>query len=398
MRTRKQDLIEAGDIVWDVGLVFDPVANRFDHHQRGAPLRADGTPYSSAGLVWQVYGERAVAALLPPGDAAQFGPAIAATIDASMVRRIDELDNGVSGTGPVVNDSLGLAALIGDCNPSWDDPAANGPKAGDAAFLEATALAASVLRRRVDGVRSGWPPRRSCWRRIRPAMTTVSSCSIRVCPGRTRPSPTPCRFCSPCLQRRTETGWSTPCRRSPARLPSACRFRRGGPVCRGRSWRRRQAWRMRFSCMSAAFVAPREGAPTVDLLDLDGRILPIPLETIRTIAFVRDFNRNDPDDPERLARRAFLARPRTEGLWVRLTLLGGDLFEGLAPLDLSLLDALLDDRGLFLIPPDIRSNTQRLFVPRTAILTLQLLAVITTPTRSKPSAAPKADPAQDSLF
>ena len=154
VRTRKQELIDAGDIVWDVGLVYDPAANRFDHHQRGAPLRPDGTPYSSAGLVWQVYGERAVAALLPNGDAAQFAPTIAATIDSSMVRRIDELDNGVSGAGPVVNDSLGLAALIGDCNPSWDDPSANGPTAGDAAFLEATALAAAVLRRRVDGVRS----------------------------------------------------------------------------------------------------------------------------------------------------------------------------------------------------------------------------------------------------
>ena len=154
VRTRKQELIDAGDIVWDVGLVFDAAANRFDHHQRGAPLRTDGTPYSSAGLVWQVYGERAVAALLSPDDAAQFAATIAATIDASMVRRIDELDNGVSGAGPVTNDSLGLAALIGDCNPSWDDPAANGPRAGDAAFLEATALAASVLRRRVDGVRS----------------------------------------------------------------------------------------------------------------------------------------------------------------------------------------------------------------------------------------------------
>ncbi len=153
LRTRKQELIEAGDIVWDVGLVFDAATNRFDHHQRGAPLRTDGTPFSSAGLVWQVYGERAVAALLP-SDAAHFAPAIAATIDASMVRRIDELDNGVSVSGPVTNDSLGLAALIGDCNPAWDDPAAKGATAGDTAFLEATMLAKAVLRRRVDGVRA----------------------------------------------------------------------------------------------------------------------------------------------------------------------------------------------------------------------------------------------------
>ena len=153
VRTRKPALIEAGDIVWDVGTVFDVAAKRFDHHQRGAPLRADGTPFSSAGLVWREYGAGAVAALLPT-EAASFAPAIADIVDASVVRRIDELDNGVSASGPVKDDTLGLAALIGDCNPSWDDPAASGDTAGDAAFLEATAMAEAVLRRRVNGIRA----------------------------------------------------------------------------------------------------------------------------------------------------------------------------------------------------------------------------------------------------
>ena len=153
VRTRNPALIEGGDIVWDVGAMFDPATNRFDHHQRGAPLRPDGTPFSSAGLVWQVYGERAVAALLPPQEA-HFAAGITGIIDTGVVRRIDELDNGVSVRGPLVDDTLGLAALIGDCNPSWDDPAATGETAGDAAFLEATDLAAGVLRRRVNGVRA----------------------------------------------------------------------------------------------------------------------------------------------------------------------------------------------------------------------------------------------------
>ena len=153
LRTRMPALIEAGDIVWDVGSVFDQAANRFDHHQRGAPQRADGTPFSSAGLVWQVYGERAVAALLP-AEAASFAAAVAAIIDASVVRRIDELDNGVSVTGPVGEETLGLSSLIGDFNPPWDDPAATGATAGDAGFVAATALAEAVLRRRVDGVRA----------------------------------------------------------------------------------------------------------------------------------------------------------------------------------------------------------------------------------------------------
>ncbi|PZW43632.1 uncharacterized UPF0160 family protein [Humitalea rosea] len=153
-RTRKQDLIDTADIVWDVGFTFDAAAKRFDHHQRGAPLRIDDTPFSSAGLVWQVYGEQAVAALLRESGSEGFAAAIAAELDENVVRRIDEIDNGVSVAGPILRDTLGLASLIGDCNPTWDDPAGSGPTAGDAAFQEAAALALGMLRRRVEGLRA----------------------------------------------------------------------------------------------------------------------------------------------------------------------------------------------------------------------------------------------------
>ncbi|WP_428390174.1 MYG1 family protein [Lichenicoccus sp.] len=151
LRTRKPELIESADIVWDVGSRFDAEARRFDHHQRGAPLRADGTPFSAAGLVWQSYGEAAVAALL---DAPDHARAIADEIEHSVVRQIDEIDNGVSPQGSAASDTLGLATLIGDFNPSWDDPASSGPNAGDAAFGEATALAQAMLTRRVGSLRA----------------------------------------------------------------------------------------------------------------------------------------------------------------------------------------------------------------------------------------------------
>ena len=134
----------------------------------------------------------------------------------------------------------------------------------------------------------------------------------------------------------------------------------------------------------SSFVDQSTNSPAVPLLDLEGRVAPIPLKSIRWIAFVRDFNLDDRQDPERLTRRTFLARPRTEGLWVRLNLVGGLVLEGLAPLDTSLVDGIVDDLGLFLIPPDIRSNTQRVYIPRLAITDLQILAVITTPSKTKP--------------
>jgi hypothetical protein len=143
----------------------------------------------------------------------------------------------------------------------------------------------------------------------------------------------------------------------------------------------------------------------VDLLDLSGRVATIPLAEIKHICYVRDFNLNDPN-PERLSRRTFLARPRTEGLWLRLTFRGQatsssaepDQFEGLAPLDVTLLDDVLNDAGLFLIPPDIRSNTQRIYIPRAAISELQLLAVITTPSRKKPLPGAQVPSLQEDLF
>ncbi len=153
LRTRRPEPIESADIVWDVGGRFDAARGRFDHHQRGAPLRPDGTPFSSAGLIWQVHGPAAVAALLP-AEAAAFSAAIASGLDDTLVRRIDEIDNGVSPAGPVRSDPFGLPGLIGEFNPAWDDPAAGGPDAGDAAFLEATAFAAGMLRRRVEAMRA----------------------------------------------------------------------------------------------------------------------------------------------------------------------------------------------------------------------------------------------------
>lgn len=150
---------------------------------------------------------------------------------------------------------------------------------------------------------------------------------------------------------------------------------------------------------AGAFVRLEAGLPRVDLLDLTGRVVTVSLEEVKTISYVRDFNLNDTVNPERLLRRSFLARPRSEGLWVRMTFRGGDLLEGLAPADLTLLSNMLEDHGLFLTPPDTRSNTQRIFVPRSAMTDLQLIAVITTPSRKKP-ALPAEDTAslQETLF
>lgn len=150
---------------------------------------------------------------------------------------------------------------------------------------------------------------------------------------------------------------------------------------------------------ASAFVHDK----AIDLLDLSGRVITVTLNDIKHICYVRDFNLTDSLNPERLVRRTFLARPRTEGLWLRLTFRTPDgtkdQLEGLAPIDITLLDDLIADAGLFLTPPDTRSNAQRIYVPRTSIAELQLIAVITTPSRKKPlpTAAPLTS-LQEDLF
>jgi hypothetical protein len=148
----------------------------------------------------------------------------------------------------------------------------------------------------------------------------------------------------------------------------------------------------------SAFVRHSGPQPALDLLDLGGRVISLLINDIKYISYVRDFNLTDTANPERLTRRTFLARPRTEGLWLRMTFRSGDLLEGLAPTDIGLLDDILNDTGLHLTPPDTRSNTQRLYVPRTSLTELQLIAVITTPSRRKPLPAASVPTLQEDLF
>lgn len=114
---------------------------------------------------------------------------------------------------------------------------------------------------------------------------------------------------------------------------------------------------------------------------VDGRITSQPLNEIKTIAYVRDFNLDDHVNPERMGRKAFPARPRGDGLWLKLTFRDEDEQEGLANFDIGFADSLLEDRGVFLTLPEARSNTQRLFVPRAALRSMEVLGVVSAPSK-----------------
>lgn len=132
----------------------------------------------------------------------------------------------------------------------------------------------------------------------------------------------------------------------------------------------------------------------VEMLGLEGKVVLLAVEELKWICYVRDFNSGDLNSPERLLRKTFAGRPRGDGLFVRVRLKDGDLIEGLAANDVSLVAS----DGLFLLPPDLRSNTQRIWIPRSAIEELEVVAVIGA-AKKKPVAPPEEAPvAQEKLF
>src|SRR4030088_942608 len=119
----------------------------------------------------------------------------------------------------------------------------------------------------------------------------------------------------------------------------------------------------------SCYVAPSQfvNEGKLELLNTAGTVIAMDLREIKGVYFVREFG-----DSESLTRKTFTSRPRSEGLWVRLRFKDNEILEGLMPSDLT--QSLPE--GYLVNPPDQRSNTQRIFVPRTALEVLSVLAVI----------------------
>jgi hypothetical protein len=139
-----------------------------------------------------------------------------------------------------------------------------------------------------------------------------------------------------------------------------------------------------------AAVFPRDAA-ALEILDQSGKVISIDWLTVKWVCYVRDFPAAEQSNPERLLQRKFKVRPRAAGLWLRMTLTDGDELEGLAANDLSLIEG----AGLLLTPPDTRSTTQRIYVPRGSIQTLEVVGLI-GPGRGKREE--KSQAAQPELF
>jgi hypothetical protein len=118
----------------------------------------------------------------------------------------------------------------------------------------------------------------------------------------------------------------------------------------------------------------------VELLSPDGNVILVPYGDVKALAFVRDF-----ETPSEPGRQVFQTRPKMEGLWVRLEYRDGDVTEGILPNNLLQIET----SGFTIIPPEAFGNTQRLFVPRTALRAVQVLGVVGSPLKKKAKPAAK---------
>ncbi len=137
IRTRDEKIINEGDIVVDVGSVYDPKNGRFDHHQKeGAGIRENGIPFASFGLVWMEYGKKIVTS----NEAWK-------RIDEKLVQPIDAGDNGVStfeltsfGVRPYL-----ISDVIGLFTSNFNEP----EEINEINFLEMVNFAKKVLAREI---------------------------------------------------------------------------------------------------------------------------------------------------------------------------------------------------------------------------------------------------------
>ena len=149
VRSRAPEWITPGAdrIVYDVGGAYDATTGIFDHHQRAAPRRVDGQPFSSFGLIWKHFGRDYLTALSVPRAVVD---TVHAAFDASFVLPIDLVDNGALSPDSVgLLGGLTLPSLLETLKPVFDD---GDPEATDRAFHAAIAIARSFVEAKITAI------------------------------------------------------------------------------------------------------------------------------------------------------------------------------------------------------------------------------------------------------
>lgn len=142
IRSVDPSVIATGDFVLDIGRIYDPAKNRFDHHQGGVGARSNGISYASAGLVWKNFGEKIAGS-----------KEVANKVDGSLVISIDAFDTGDASPKPFAQDLYpymlnDIAATFGS---TWKETT----RSDTEAFIFLLPFARSLLQREIIRARDG---------------------------------------------------------------------------------------------------------------------------------------------------------------------------------------------------------------------------------------------------
>ncbi|WOL07542.1 UPF0160 protein [Canna indica] len=167
VRTRDPQLLETLDAVLDVGGVYDPSQDHYDHHQKGFnEIFGYGfnTKLSSAGLVYKHYGKEIIAKELQLDEGHENVLRLYLAVYKSFIEAIDAIDNGINqydtDQPPKYVNNTHLSSRVGRLNLDWMDADQSSEKE-NAAFHQAMMLAGGEFLESVRFHVRSWLPARS---------------------------------------------------------------------------------------------------------------------------------------------------------------------------------------------------------------------------------------------
>ncbi|KAK6262546.1 hypothetical protein QUC31_008362 [Theobroma cacao] len=160
-------VLENLDAVVDVGGVYDPTRDRYDHHQRGfEQVFGHGftTKLSSAGLVYKHYGAEIIAKVLQLDVQHPNVSRLFLAVYKNFVEAVDAIGNGINqydtDQPPRYVNSTGLSFRVGRLNLDWVDPDQSSEKENEA-FQHAMTLTGSEFLENIHFLAKSWLPARS---------------------------------------------------------------------------------------------------------------------------------------------------------------------------------------------------------------------------------------------
>lgn len=148
VRTKDQAIVEIADAVIDIGKIYDPEKNRFDHHQEGgAGIHSSGTKKASFGLVWSHLGITLTERYLKSkgyslSENNKLTLNLFYKIEAELVEGIDAYD-----CGDAVDDKFRLGEFFAFLRPTFIEREAKTAKPDDMVFEELAGIAELVIKR-----------------------------------------------------------------------------------------------------------------------------------------------------------------------------------------------------------------------------------------------------------